>query len=172
MIAGVALIAALAGGSYLARDLIEGGAATPACRGVARGWTGVVRGPRISATRPALERAVFREINAYRRSRGLPVLARVARLNWLARYWSDGERSRQTMEHERAGRDAFTVRFARYTPSPCVAEVLAEGYSTARLVVAAWVRSPGHRHVLELAWVRRVGVGVSGRYVVADFDAG
>lgn len=160
-----AIVIALVGGSYAAKQLLSSGASTSACP-TAAGWRGV-RGVRLASTHPALERAVLARVNAFRRAHGRSPLVASERLAWAARYHSRDMSRRGVLEHERAG-ETFTQRFGRYSPSTCIAENIASGFVTARSVVVAWQESPGHRHVLLLAWIRRAGVGMVGRYVTFD----
>jgi uncharacterized protein YkwD len=161
------ILIALVGGTLAAKRLLEGRAAPGICGPTAAHWQGRVTGRAIGATRPASEARVRSLVNDFRRSHGLAPLALDERLVLAARYQSSDQQARHYFAHERVGL-SFTRRFARYTPSSCIAENLARGYATPAGVVEAWKRSPGHRHVMLLTWIKRVGVGWVGRFVTLD----
>lgn len=169
MAAGALLVALVAGG-YAARELISGGAATIRCPPTARGWAGRVTGAKLPATRPVMERRVLELVNSFRSSHGLPGLVASRNLAYAARWHSRDQLERHYFAHERVGL-SYTQRLARYSPSTCLAENIAKGYLTAPGVVDAWKRSPGHREVMLLRWVRRAGVGVAGPYATLDASA-
>lgn len=166
---------------YATKSLILGNAAGVSCRGQAAGWAGRVTGARIPPTHAKLEASIVAAVNGFRIAHGLRPLKTSATLGYAARYHSSDMHRKHYFEHERVG-ETFTLRFSRYTPSVCVAENIAwgtGGFATASGVVSLWRSSPGHRHVMLLPWVRRIGVGVIGgtffgqrhaRIVTADFS--
>jgi uncharacterized protein YkwD len=164
-----AFVVALGVGAFAAQDLRESDSAVN-CRGTALGYRGRITGPRIPSSHPLLEARIRRLVNEFRVENHRPPLVASPRLGYLARWWARDEHARGFQTHERRGA-SFVARFARYSPSLCVAENLAQGYVTAPTVVAAWKRSPDHRHVLLLPWINRIGVGVWGLYTVADFSS-
>jgi uncharacterized protein YkwD len=164
------ILIALVGGTLAARRLLESGAAPGLCGPTAAHWQGRVTGRAIGPTRPASERRVRSLVNDFRVSRGLAPLALDSRLVLAARYQSSDQLAKHYFAHERVGL-SFTRRFARYSPSSCIAENLGRGYATPAGVVEAWKRSPGHRHVMLLPWVKRAGVGWVGEYVTLDVSS-
>lgn len=165
---GLVVAAALGAGALLGYNQLHSGASSIMCRGRAAGWTGRVSGPRLAAAHPADEAAIARLVNAYRAQHHLLPLAVSAALGYAARYHSADEHARAYFAHERRG-ETFAGRFARYTPSTCIAENLAwgtVGFGTPAGIVSLWRSSPGHRHVMLLPWVRRIGVGI----VVGSFQ--
>lgn len=178
--AAVAILAALSGGSYAAKELIRGNAAST-CVGRASGWQGRVSGQVPPPTYRRLELDVTRLVNDFRQQHSLPRLRNDEALVWAARAHSVDERRRGYFAHERRG-DGFTQRFARYSPSVCIAENLAwtTAPGSAARIVRDWKDSAEHRHVMLLPWVRRIGVGIAGgafggvphtRVVTADFSS-
>lgn len=164
----IALVVAFGVGDYVARRLIGSNAAVT-CGLHAAGWRGAVTGRIVPATRPVMERAIEADVNTFRVQHGVARLVHAPNLAFAARYHSADELAHHYFDHTRPG-EGFTTRFARYSPSQCVAENIAEGYTTARGVVTAWQRSPEHRHVMLLTWVTRIGVGIAGHQITADFS--
>lgn len=163
--AAFAILVALFAGSYAAKRLLEGSAATNSviqCPNNAPGWQGHITGPRVTPSAPAKEQGILRGINTFRSANGLRRLRPDATLALAAREHSANMIARRYFSHD--GPDgSFERRLAKYTPRSCIAENIAWGsgpYGTASGVVQAWKDSPGHRHVMLLPWVTRVGVGV------------
>lgn len=165
-----ALLVALAGGSYAARELLQGNAATPAsiitCPPNAPGWKGRVTGPLVRATQPVREARIVQLVNSFRRAHGLSELRTSAALASAARAHSLDMLQHAYFSHDGPGTGGggrFTLRLARYTPRSCIAENIAWGsgsYGTALGVVKAWRLSAEHRHIMLLPWVTLIGVGV------------
>jgi len=164
--ATLALLLAVVGGVLVARTLLEGKAVTPRipCPPAAH-W--IDHGDAVPASYPLREHRIMLGINGFRRAHGLRLLRSSDALARAARAHSLDMLRKGYFAHDSPG-GSFVQRLARYTPSSCIAEVLAWGvgsYGTARGVVAAWERSPEHRRVLLLSWIRSVGVGVrTGRF--------
>lgn len=160
-----AVLIAVVGGAYAAHELVTSGAAptsTIVCPLNAPGWQGRVIGPRPKPVAPVRESRIVAGINAFRRANGLRVLRLDPALTAAARAHSLDMLARHYFDHDGPG-SRFTDRLADYTPASCIAENIAWGsgtYGTGPGVVAAWKASPGHRHVMLLPWVTRVGVGV------------
>jgi uncharacterized protein YkwD len=168
--AAAALLVAITGGGYAARTVLESRTSTGACPLNALAWKGRVTGVRLAATAPVREARIVTLINAFRRAHGLRALRTSPALAYAARAHSADMQQRNYFAHD--GPDAsFVDRLARYTPSSCIAENIAwgtAGFARATGVVSLWRSSPGHRHVMLLPWVTRVGVGVrTGSYLGA-----
>lgn len=158
-----AFLVAVAGGSYAAKRLIHSGAAgIQPCPRIAAGWRGQISGPQLRAERAADEARVIRLVNAFRRANHLRPLSSSRPLALAARAHDADMDKRDYFDHDRPGL-SFERRLARYTPATCIAENIAWGtgsLGSPRGTVEAWKHSPGHRRVMLLTWIRRVGVGV------------
>lgn len=160
-----AVLIAVVGGAYAARELVRSDAGvsnTIICPRNAPGWSGRVTGPRPRVQAPLREKRIVSGINAFRRANGLRTLVVNRTLADAARAHSGDMLSRGYFDHDAPG-GTFTQRMSRYTPASCIAENIAWGtgpYGTGSGIVEAWKRSPGHRRVMLLPYVRQVGVGV------------
>lgn len=184
-----ALLVAIVGGAYAARELVHSDAAPTSgsnvitCPANASGWSGRVAGARPAASMPQRERRVVQLVNAFRIQHGLHALTPSVVLADAARAHSRDMLQRQFFAHDAPAGRSFSQRLARYTPQSCIAETIAWGsgpYGTADGIVTAWKNSAGHRRVMLLPWVKRIGVGTAaGTYLgaggatvaTADFSA-
>ena len=114
------------------------------------------------------EEAVACVINQERRSRGLAVLHADRALGRAGRRHADDMVRREYFSHVSPGGQTLArrLRAAGYAAgrSWAAGEVLAWGTgarSTPVAVVASWMRSPGHRHVLLNPRYREIGAGVA-----------
>lgn len=176
----LALLAAVAGGGYAARELVHSDASTPrpgahvvACP-PRSGWRGIA-GPAPRAQAPHREVQVAALINEFRVRHHRYALHSDPGLTAAARYHSLDMVQRGYFAHDAPHGRSFAERLARYTRGTCVAENLVEGPATAAAIVQAWKDSPEHRRVMLLPWVTRIGVGIrvhsGGLVVTADFSS-
>lgn len=102
-------------------------------------------------------------INQVRSSHGLKPLHADPRLRAAARGHSQNMLSHGYFEHD--GPDgAFGARLARYVNRSMIAENIAWGtgrYSTASGIVSTWMHSPGHRAIILMPGLRRIGLGIA-----------
>lgn len=104
---------------------------------------------------------VLDEVNAHRRSAGLRpvVLDRVLEL--VAAGHATDQAAQRTMTHTGTDGSTAGTRIARVMPEPSWwGENVAYGYGTARAVVDAWMRSPGHRAIVLSPNAESMGVAV------------
>lgn len=170
VVAALAVVVALVGGSYAAKQLLTGNAATPAtpastslCPLNALSWKGHITGPRVTPSAPKKEAAIVRGINTFRSAHGLRPLRSDAALAYAARAHSQQMLRLGYFAHD-GPNEGFVHRLGRYSPRSCIAENIAWGngeFGTAGGVVQSWKESPGHRRIMLLPWTRRVGVGVA-----------
>jgi uncharacterized protein YkwD len=118
---------------------------------------------RTSQSPEQIEREVYGRVNAYRRSRGLPALAEVGKMNQLAREHSRWMASRGNLSHRGSG-----ARFRKLQREPTslvsFAENVAYNFGHARpgeVAVEGWLRSPGHHRNILRADDRLSGIGVA-----------
>ena len=126
-----------------------------------------------------LDRAIVREINASRAGAGRRPLVLTTRLRRLARHHTLDMLRHDNFSHDGDG-TTFSQRVRARVHYHKIGETLAlmPRRTSARRIVAAWLRSPSHRAVLLDASYRRIGVcGAKGRMgshrafaVTADFS--
>jgi uncharacterized protein YkwD len=124
------------------------------------------------------DRAIVREVNAARAYVGQRPVVLTARLQRLAKHHTLDMLRRNSFSHDGDG-TTFSTRIRQRVHYNRVGETLAlmPRHVSARRVVRAWLRSPGHRAVLLDASFRRIGVaganGSMGRgsalAITADF---
>jgi uncharacterized protein YkwD len=125
-----------------------------------------------------LDRAIVREINTTRGRHGRRPLVFTTRLRRLARHHTLDMLRHDNFSHDGDG-TTFSQRVRARVHYRKIGETLAlmPRRTSARRIVAAWLRSPSHRAVLLDASYRRIGVaGAKGRMgaepafaVTADF---
>lgn len=108
----------------------------------------------------APEQTVLLEVNRMRAEQGLRPLRSDRRLARAARWHSQSLLRRNVFEHGN-----FNARLRRFkAQGPLFGENMAWGggpLGTPGALVAAWMRSPGHRAILLRPGWRRVGIGVA-----------
>jgi uncharacterized protein YkwD len=124
------------------------------------------------------DRAVVRHVNNVRRYAGLKPVVMTTHLRRMARHHTLDMLRHDSFSHNGDG-TTFATRILSHSNYNRVGETLAfmPRHTSARRVVRAWLRSPGHRAVLLTAGFRRIGVcgtrGSMGRHgglaVTADF---
>jgi uncharacterized protein YkwD len=118
--------------------------------------------------RSSTERSVFKLLNDVRRAHNLPPLAFSAALRAAAREHSSDMLARQYFEHDSPD-EAFDARNRRHLKSNMVGENIAWGtgsYATPAGIVKLWMNSPGHRRIILMRSLKRVGLGVA----IGKFD--
>lgn len=121
------------------------------------------------AVNALLENAVLLITNIKRLAVGCRPLKLNGDLREAARKHSYVMGRNQVMSHQLSGEYSLgrRITLAGYTGWRKVAENIAAGYSTARLVVRAWWASPSHRRNIADCTLREIGIGVvpyGGRY--------
>ena len=110
-------------------------------------------------------------LNGIRHDHGLSTLTGSTALRNAARSHSSDMLERAYFEHDSPG-EGFGSRIRRYLKSPLVGENIAWGtgrYGTASGIVTLWMHSPAHRHVILMAGLHRVGLGIAtGRFRGAE----
>jgi uncharacterized protein YkwD len=117
------------------------------------------------------ERQVLQLLNGIRHEHGLTSLTGSIALRNAARSHSSDMLKRDYFEHN-SPNETFDRRIRRYLESPLVGENIAWGtgrYGTAQGIVMLWMHSPAHRHVILMASLHRVGLGIAtGSFAGAD----
>ncbi|UMG94333.1 CAP domain-containing protein [Nocardioides sp. TF02-7] len=105
-------------------------------------------------------RQVVRFTNRARRANGCAPLRQVATLNLAAQRHTKRMARARRLDHQLPGEPALGRRVtqAGYDWTR-LGENIAYGYPTARSVVRAWLRSPGHRRNILDCRFRHIGVG-------------
>ena len=102
-------------------------------------------------------------LNDIRHEHGLPTLTGSIALRDAARSHSSDMLKRGYFQHN-SPNEAFGARIRRYLRSPLVGENIAWGtgrYGTAEGIVKLWMHSPPHRHIILMASLHRVGLGIA-----------
>jgi uncharacterized protein YkwD len=84
-----------------------------------------------------------------------------SRLNKAARAHSTYQARRSLMTHTGAGGTSFVTRAKRAGYANALSENVAYGYPTAKAVMTAWIKSPGHRANIRNCKAKAVGVAVA-----------
>lgn len=118
---------------------------------------------RSSQSREQIAAEVFRRVNDYRRSRGLPGLVREQVMDRLAQEHSERMARRGKLDHRGSGR-----RFRQLQRPPTALISFAENVAfnlgherPGEVAVQGWLRSPGHHRNILRADDRLTGVGVA-----------
>jgi uncharacterized protein YkwD len=121
-------------------------------------------------------------LNGIRHQHGLTPLAPSTALHRAAREHSSDMLERGYFRHDSPG-EAFGARIRRHLVSPLVGENIAWGtglYGTPEGLVNLWMHSPGHRRIILMRSLHRIGLGIaSGTFkgvpgavmATADFSA-
>jgi uncharacterized protein YkwD len=153
------------------------------CLGAAAlAWPGPAAATSGSGTRTAMtlttaqfEARLLARANSRRDARGCHTLRLNSALVLAARRHTSLMVQRRVLSHQLSGESGLATRVERagYTHWRRLGENLAWGQSSPRAVFRAWVRSPGHRAILDDCRLHEVGFAVSylnGRpWVTADF---
>jgi uncharacterized protein YkwD len=128
--------------------------------------TTTVAGPAPRAERgvhSAVERKVVRLTNKRRAAHGCRPLRAVRTIGRAAKRHSNKMARRNELSHQLPGEPDVGARLsnAGYDGWTMWGENVAVGYPTARSVVKAWMRSPGHRRNILTCRFRHIGVGVA-----------
>ncbi len=111
---------------------------------------------------PAVQATLIRDLNAQRRTNGLPALTASAALTTTAQSLACDNAARRTVVHTGSNGSTLKARLAaqgyRYSNA---AENAAAGYPDAATVAAGWMSSPGHRRNILSPPLREIGVGVA-----------
>jgi uncharacterized protein YkwD len=102
-------------------------------------------------------------LNEIRHEHGLSSLRGSLALRGAAREHSSDMLARGYFQHD-GPNERFDVRIRRYLKSPLVGENIAWGtgsYGSAEGIVRMWMHSPPHRHIILMASLHRVGLGVA-----------
>ena len=116
-----------------------------------------------SAYSASTEGQVVALLNDIRHERGLSTLTASTALRDAARSHSSDMLRNGYFGHD-SPHEAFDQRIRRYLKSPLVAENIAWGtgkYGTAESIVDLWMHSAPHRHVILMANMRQVGLGIA-----------
>ena len=138
IIVGFAVAAAIIGGAYAAKRLVEGGAATP----------------------PSAQ--ILNLLNQRRARYHLVPLKRDLVLASLARGHNRDERSKGFFAHDDPQGQTFFERLA-YLHRSLIGEVIAYGsggFGTPKGLVSLWMASPEHRRIILTPGMRRIGISV------------
>jgi uncharacterized protein YkwD len=113
--------------------------------------------------RGSTERTVFVLLNDIRREHKLPQFTFSTALRASAREHSADMLAHQYFEHN-SPNEAFDHRIRRHLDSSLVGENIAWGtgrYATPQGLVKLWMQSPAHRHIILMASLHRIGLGVA-----------
>jgi uncharacterized protein YkwD len=116
-----------------------------------------------SSYRSSTERTVFVLLNDIRREHGLPQFTFSTALRTSAREHSADMLARHYFEHNSPD-ETFDHRIRRHLDSSLVGENIAWGtgrYATPEGLVQLWMQSPTHRHIILMAGLHRIGLGVA-----------
>jgi uncharacterized protein YkwD len=139
--------------------------------------------PEALAAQTRAETAIVREVNRVRRAHGLRAVRISGRLATLAENHSAAMLRHDALTHSSFDGSSFTARLSRAGRHRRYGETLAWAPSGsgagARKIVALWMASPPHRHVLMNGALRQVGVGrvfgalgsQRGHAITADFTS-
>ena len=109
------------------------------------------------------ERTVVDLLNKIRIAHHLPPFLFSAALRASAREHSADMLAHQYFEHN-APNETFDHRIRRHLDSSLVGEDIAWGtgqYSTPQGIVSLWMHSAPHRHIILMAKLRRIGLGIA-----------
>jgi uncharacterized protein YkwD len=128
------------------------------------------------------EQQVLGLLNVIRQQHGLSRFTASTQLRKAARSHSDDMIAHDYFDHD-SPHQAWDVRVSRYMKSSLIGENIAWGtgsYGTPEGIVSQWMHSAPHRHIILMAGMHRVGLGIStGKFdgtpgavmATADFSA-
>jgi uncharacterized protein YkwD len=144
--------------------------------------------PAVSQAAPKTSRQASNEhqvlslLNDIRTQHGLSTFTASTRLRDAARSHSDDMILHDYFDHD-SPNEAWDVRVSRYMKSSLIGEDIAWGtgsYATPEGIVSLWMHSAPHRHIILMAGMHRVGLGIAtGKFdgspgammATADFSA-
>jgi uncharacterized protein YkwD len=109
------------------------------------------------------EQQVLVLLNDIRQQYGLTAFTASTQLRNAARAHSDDMIQHSYFDHD-SPNEAWDVRIARYLKSSLIGEDIAWGtgsYSTPEGIVSQWMHSAPHRHIILMAGMHRVGLGIA-----------
>jgi uncharacterized protein YkwD len=109
------------------------------------------------------EQQVLSLLNDIRQQHGLSAFAASTQLRDAARAHSDDMIQHDYFDHDSRS-EAWNVRIARYMKSSLLGEDIAWGTGssgTPEGIVSQWMHSAPHRHIILMAGMHRVGLGIS-----------
>ncbi len=109
------------------------------------------------------EQQVLDLLNVIRQQHGLSTFAASTQLRNAARSHSDDMITHGYFDHD-SHNEAWDVRVGRYLKSSLVGEDIAWGtgsYGTPEGIVSQWMHSAPHRHIILMAGMHRVGLGIA-----------
>jgi uncharacterized protein YkwD len=116
-----------------------------------------------SSRQATSEQQVMSLLNDIRQQHGLSAFTASAPLRNAARAHSDDMLQHGYFDHDSPG-EAWDVRVGRYLKSALIGEDIAWGsgsYGTPEGLVSQWMHSAPHRHIILMAGMHRVGLGIS-----------
>jgi uncharacterized protein YkwD len=135
-----------------------------------------------TAHQASSEQQVLGLLNVIRTQHGLSRFTASTALGKAARAHSDDMIEHSYFEHN-SPKEAWDVRVSRYMKSTLIGENIAWGtgsYGTPEGIVSQWMHSAPHRHIILMAGMHRIGLGIkSGKFqgtpgavmATADFSA-
>ena len=120
----------------------------------------VAASPAAEATTPTVQQQVVQLVNAQRAKVGCPALVTDARLSRAAQAHSADMAKRRYFSHTTPEGRTFVqrIRAQGYTGS-WLGENIAAGQTSAKAVMDAWMKSPGHRANILNCHYKAIGVG-------------
>jgi uncharacterized protein YkwD len=123
-----------------------------------------------------LQNDIVAQTNLWRKKLGCRALRVDAKLGYAARGHSGFMARGGKFSHVGAGGSTFSARATRAGYSAAMSENIAFGYRSGSEVVAAWMKSPGHRANIANCQAKAVGVGAiyaanATPYYTQDFGA-
>jgi uncharacterized protein YkwD len=135
-----------------------------------------------SSRQASSEQQVLGLLNVIRAQNGLTPFTASTELRNAARAHSDDMIAHSYFDHD-SPNEAWDARVSRYLKSSLIGEDIAWGtgsYGTPAGIVSQWMHSAPHRHIILMAGMHRVGLGIStGKFqgsagavmATADFSA-
>jgi uncharacterized protein YkwD len=109
------------------------------------------------------EQQVLDLLNVIRQEHGLSTFTASTQLRNAARSHSDDMIAHGYFDHD-SPNEAWDVRVSRYLKTSLVGENIAWGtgsYGSPEGIVSQWMHSPPHRHIILMAGMHRVGLGIA-----------
>ncbi|MGQ0623616.1 MAG: CAP domain-containing protein [Sporichthyaceae bacterium] len=124
-----------------------------------------------ASTREVLRSAILTLTNVQRAVKGCPPLRANTDLRQAAQAHANDMAKKDYFAHNSKDGTVWWKRIKRYGFKDPAGENIARGYGAATAVVAAWMKSPGHRANIMNCQFRKIGVGFNGEgnYWVQDF---
>jgi uncharacterized protein YkwD len=116
-----------------------------------------------ASQRASQEHQVLTLLNVIRTQHGLSRFTASTQLRNAARSHSDDMIEHSYFDHN-SPKEAWDTRIARYMKSSLIGEDIAWGtgsYATPEGIVSMWMHSAPHRHIILMAGMHRIGLGIS-----------